>query len=166
MPTIQRRLLLVFFFIFLLNQLAIGYRSLEENADDMDLNTNIHSSKLRSVLWPKICFTTLMKKSDYIGKESDRNSQYRLSRSARKCYPLDKLWKKRTSHLSFSSFWLKPKRNRIRFLRCLFWGGGDSFSWQICLFISRRSHQCQDSCPRRGFRLIYVMTMQSERSID
>lgn len=91
MPTIQRRLLLVFFFIFLLNQLAIGYRSLEENADDMDLNTNIHSSKLRSVLWPKICFTTLMKKSDYIGKESDRNSQYRLSRSARKCYPLDKL---------------------------------------------------------------------------
>ena len=84
MPTIQQRLLLVFFFIFLLNQLAIGY---QENDD----GTDIHSSKLRSVLWPKICFTTLMKKSDYMGKEFDRNNQHRLSRSARKCYPLDKL---------------------------------------------------------------------------
>ena len=57
------------------------YIEAESNIND-DLSSD-HSFDLRSVLWPKICFTGLMKKSGH------PNRHHITKRNTRKCYPFD-----------------------------------------------------------------------------
>jgi hypothetical protein len=54
--------------------------------DESNINEDLssdHSIDLRSVLWPKICFTALMKKSGH------PNRHHITKRNTRKCYPFD-----------------------------------------------------------------------------
>ncbi len=74
-------------------------QSIVEN--DSTFNNRFH---LRSVLWPKICFTTLIKKTEH-RQVNDQNqaidsNKYRAARNARKCYPFNRLQK----HLFLSYF--------------------------------------------------------------
>ena len=78
----------VFICLILLANLVVGYR-LYDTDDAIDGQTH-HPINMRSVLWPKICFTTYIKKSEGTDwKNNDHQQQQRASRNLRKCYPLD-----------------------------------------------------------------------------
>lgn len=68
-----------------------GYRIHEpidiKDLDDTDL-ASYNRINLRSVLWPKICFTALKKKNEH--QYPFGSYQHQISkRNARKCYPFD-----------------------------------------------------------------------------
>jgi hypothetical protein len=90
MASISNRTLFVLLFIFLITNSIHGYRlhqsSVEE--DDYDDLTSNQKINLRSVLWPKICFTTLIKKNAQEDQQNDYNKP-RSTRNTRRCYPFD-----------------------------------------------------------------------------
>ncbi len=54
--------------------------------DDSTSNNRIN---LRSVLWPKICFTTMSKKSPDNQDQQREYNKHISTRNTRKCYPFD-----------------------------------------------------------------------------
>lgn len=87
--TMQQIKIIVLVGIFLLCSNVIdAYRLHEEQMIDTEPISD--SIKIRSVLWPKICVRTLMK------KQTDDNDDYLPSkqlsvRNLRKCFPFDTL---------------------------------------------------------------------------
>lgn len=83
MASTHREILLIFIIgLVLFVHINHGYRLYD--TDDIIEHPPMNS---RSVLWPKICFTTFIKKSEHYPAED--NNQHRSSRNIRKCYPLD-----------------------------------------------------------------------------
>lgn len=90
MASVLNSTLFFIVFLFIIINSIHGYR-LNEQIDTSDVNDDLMSYNrinLRSVLWPKICFTTLHKKNEH----QYPNGQYHhhlSKRNARKCYPFD-----------------------------------------------------------------------------
>jgi hypothetical protein len=94
MVSILNRTLFILLLIFLITNSIDGYRLHQstDDDDDDDLTSN-HEIDVRSVLWPKICFTTLIKKNEHqqVNDQDQQNdyNKHRSARNTRKCYPFD-----------------------------------------------------------------------------
>jgi hypothetical protein len=93
MASTFNRTLFIVLFLFLISNSIDGYRLHQSSIDDDDDSTSNHQIDVRSVLWPKICFTTLIKKTDHqqINDQDQPNdfNRHRSIRNPRKCYPFD-----------------------------------------------------------------------------
>jgi hypothetical protein len=95
MASVLNRTLLITLFLFIIINSIDTYRLNEQiNKDKLnDDSTSYDRINLRSVLWPKICFITLKKKTEH----QNPNNQYQQheynkhlsKRNSRKCYPFD-----------------------------------------------------------------------------
>jgi hypothetical protein len=63
------------------------------DTQDRSIKDGDNEINLRSVLWPKICFTALMKKNEHQDSHNQNHQNGRIkrisTRNARRCYPFD-----------------------------------------------------------------------------
>jgi len=95
MASVLHRTLFTILFLFIIINSIDAYRLPEHiNSDEFnDDSTSYDRINRRSVLWPKICFLTLSKKTEH----QNPNNQYQWheyntnlsKRNPRKCYPFD-----------------------------------------------------------------------------
>ncbi|CAF2511339.1 unnamed protein product [Rotaria sp. Silwood2] len=96
-PTLNNKLfclIVLFIIINSINGYHINPRIDTEDQSTIDDDLILHDKiDLRSVLWPKICFKTLLKRNDndYSYGQYQQHEYYKhiLKRNPRKCYPFN-----------------------------------------------------------------------------
>jgi len=91
MAFVLNRTLFIILFIFIIINSIDGY-ILHEQIDTSDFNNDLTSNNeinVRSVLWPRICFSTLSKKTTRQYPDDQFQQHESNKRNMRKCYPFD-----------------------------------------------------------------------------
>jgi len=98
MASIMSNTLFILFILYGMKNSIHSYRIMkptdtqDRSIKDDDI-TSDNEINLRSVLWPRICFTALIKKNEhqYLHNRNQQNKPIKhiSTRNARKCYPFD-----------------------------------------------------------------------------
>lgn len=93
----KRTIFIILCLSLILNKID-AYRLINEHIDTQNSNddelTSNNRINLRSVLWPKICFSTISKKTEqhHFNDQYQHDEHHRKhlnKRNARRCYPFD-----------------------------------------------------------------------------
>ncbi|CAF0863598.1 unnamed protein product [Rotaria sp. Silwood1] len=96
-PILNNRLFFLILFFIIINTINGYYTNQRIDIEDqstIDNDLALHNRiDIRSVLWPKICFKTLLKRNynEYPYGDYQQHEYYKhiIKRSPRKCYPFD-----------------------------------------------------------------------------